>query len=365
MSHKEKLLDVNGRSSSIENISNIPSTYRTYIETIGEKVFSQKGVFTVLTTLLTHKLIDPKQDIRKHQSNMNGGFSGRSIDTTQITPTLKELGLPSMAESGWLTRSLEQPQPYTKDYRGSISNGKVKTAFLEILDFVQKDPNKTENILLLLLNKVNEIQKENIVQITPLKNPDGLTIAKLIKCLDEHFSFKYHDFGGAKLPVLAFYAIYKQLIQELKRYESSTLNKLGSHTASDRTSKTAGDIEIFKGEDLFEAIEIKDKEIDVNVVLIAIEKIERYNPTRYYILTHKRIKLSDEDAIDSYVKDVKAKHGCQIIINGVLPTIKYYLRLIYSIEEFFFEYSKLVEEDIELKKVHKVKWNDIIKEKLN
>jgi DNA (cytosine-5)-methyltransferase 1 len=49
---------------------------------------------------------------------MVGGFSGRRIDTQYITPTLKELGLPAMAESGWLTRSLEQPYPYTLDYNG-------------------------------------------------------------------------------------------------------------------------------------------------------------------------------------------------------------------------------------------------------
>ncbi len=250
-------------------------------------------------------------------------------------------------------------------YKGSIKNTEVKTAFLNILDFIQKNPGKTENVLLLLLNKVNEIQKKNVVKIIPLTNPDGLAIGKIIECLNEHFSFNYHDFGGAKLPVLAFYAIYTQLIQEVKRYKNSTLNKLGSHTASDRTSKVAGDIEIFKGGNLFEAIEIKDREIDVNVVLIAIEKIIRYHPTRYYILTHKRTKPSDEDAIDLRIKEVKEKHGCQIIINGVLPTIKYYLRLTHSIEEFFSEYSKLVEEDVELKKVHKEKWNDIITGMLN
>jgi DNA (cytosine-5)-methyltransferase 1 len=44
-----------------------------------------------LVTLLTHKIIDPKQDIRNHQASMKKGFSGRSVDTQFITPTLKEL----------------------------------------------------------------------------------------------------------------------------------------------------------------------------------------------------------------------------------------------------------------------------------
>ena len=42
-----------------------------------------------------------------------------------------------MAESGWLTRSLEQPYPYTKDYSGKISSG-LRTPFLNTLDYVEK-----------------------------------------------------------------------------------------------------------------------------------------------------------------------------------------------------------------------------------
>jgi DNA (cytosine-5)-methyltransferase 1 len=60
--------------------------------------------------------------------------------TLYITPTLKELGLPSMAESGWLTRSLEQPYPYNLDYQGKISNKAVKKAFLNIIDYVESRP---------------------------------------------------------------------------------------------------------------------------------------------------------------------------------------------------------------------------------
>ncbi len=52
---------------------------------------------------------------------MAGGFSGRTVDTQFITPVLKKIDLPSMAESGWLTRSLEQPYPYTLDYKGKIN----------------------------------------------------------------------------------------------------------------------------------------------------------------------------------------------------------------------------------------------------
>jgi DNA (cytosine-5)-methyltransferase 1 len=136
MNHKDKLLEIYNLSYSLTDIDDVSEETKAFIKSIGEKINTQKGVFTVLVTLITHKIINPNQDVRKHQSSLTNGFSGRSIDTVHITPTLKELGLPSMAESGWLTRSLEQPYPYNLDYNGKISNKVVKEAFLNVLDFV-------------------------------------------------------------------------------------------------------------------------------------------------------------------------------------------------------------------------------------
>lgn len=361
MNHKDKLLEIYNLSYSLIDIKDVSKEIKNYIKCIGDKINTQKGVFTVLVTLVTHKIIDPKQDIRKHQTSMKGGFSGRSIDTVFITPTLKELGLPSMAESGWLTRSLEQPYPYNLEYNGKISNIDVKEAFLNILDFIEKKPKSAKNVLRILLSEAIASKNDAIVEIIHLVNSEKLTIENIIKALDEHFRTKYETPGGSKLPVLAFFAIYKSLIKEIGRYKDCTLAAMGSHTASDRTSKSAGDIEIFKSKNLFEAIEIKlDKAIDATMVRIAIEKIARYNPERYYILAYIGIKENDKLVIEDLIDKLKLEHGCQIIINGLLPTIKYYLRLITSLDEFVINYSDLIEKDSEIKKIHKEKWNELI-----
>lgn len=361
MNHKEKLLEIYKHSFSVTDISDVDNATKQFIKAIGEKINTQRGVFTVLVTLVTHKIINPVQDVRKHQSSLAGGFSGRTIDTSYITPTLKELGLPSMAESGWLTRSLEQPYPYNLDYNGKISNKVVKEAFLYTLDFVEKNPKSAENILRLLLFEAIQSRKESFVEIVPLDNPEKLTIENIIKSLNEHFRANYSTSGGSKLPVLAFFAIYKSLIIEIGRYKKCRLAEIGSHTASDRTSKTAGDIEIFKGKQLFEAIEIKlDKAIDATMVRIAIEKIMRFSPERYYILSYVGVKESDKLEIDGLIDGLKKEHGCQIIINGLLPTIKYYLRLLTFLEDFVLNYSVLVEDDSEIKKIHKEKWNELM-----
>lgn len=333
------------------------------IDILATNCFNQKGVYTVFITLGIYKIIHKKQDIRKHQTQISGGFSGRSIDTAHITPTLKKLNLPSMAESGWLTRSLEQPYSYTLNYEGKISNKIVKKAFLELVDSIQSKNINPKFILVELLKKVINLQEESKISITPLLNPEKLTISKLITILDKQFSFKYSSFGGSKLPVLAFYTIYKLLIKEISRYESCELKPLGKHTASDRTSKSAGDIEIFKDGQLFEVIEIKlDKAIDANILRIAKEKIERYNPTRYYILSYYEISNNEKKDIDTIINEVKSEHGCQIVANGLVATLKYYLRLIENLEDFVSIYSSLIQNDSELKLIHKQKWNEFLGE---
>jgi len=357
----EKIYD--GTTNKQDYTNKLNSNLIDFIDNIAEKSFDQKGVFTVLITLLVYKIINPKQDIRIHQTQLPNGFSGRSIDTKYITPTLKKIGLPSMAESGWLTRSLEQPSSYTLDYEGKINNKKVKKAFLNILYSIEEEKVNPKFVLNVLLKKTIEIQKQHKVIITPLKEPEKLTIMKIINILEIQFHFNYHNFGGSKLPVLAFYSIYTILLKEISRYNNCILKPLGSHTSSDRTSKSAGDIEVFKVGKLFEAIEIKlGKEIDNNMLRIAKEKIIRYNPKRYYILFSGGVKKDDIEKNQKIIQEVKEIHGCQIIINGIIPTLKYYLRLVNKVNDFYYIYSHMIDIDTELKMEHKKKWNELVKE---
>lgn len=170
MNHQEKLLelyklideDLANPEKITANLKKIPQDILGNISLIGTYCSKQKGVYTVLITLLTHKSLFPQQDVRFHQENLPNGFSGRTIDTRYITPTLRSLGLPSMSESGWLTRSLEQPFPYNMQYQGKISGKGIKSAFLNILEFLEekvKPINKgkiSELMLIHLLAIVND-----------------------------------------------------------------------------------------------------------------------------------------------------------------------------------------------------------------
>lgn len=76
-------------------------------------------------------------------------------------------------------------------------------------------------------------------------------------------------------------------------------------------------------------------------------------------MSYDGVLEEDKAIINPIVKEVKEKHGCQIIVNGVKDTLKYYMRLIDNLEEFYQLYSDLISTDSELKSIHKQKWNEL------
>jgi len=369
--NEEELCTISDNLKNIIIINGKKTTLLDCCDLIVDKSYTNKGVFTALITVLFYKIKHNDQDIRLHRtelsySELKKGFSARSFDTKFITPNLKILGLPSMAESGWLTRSIEQNAPFDLTFPGKIKGDGVKACFLSIIHKIEVNNFSAEQTLKYLINKSFIKASEQIIKINKLENPEIISINQLITILTQQFNFNYGTAGGAKLPMLAFHAIYQVLLKELVKFSNSTLAEIGSYTASDRTSKTAGDLEVFYNNgDLQEAIEIKlNIPIDLNMVLIAKEKIYKHNPSRYYILSTAPILESDIDAINGVVKEIQNEHGCQLILNGVLPTLKYYLRLIINIGDFISNYTNLISLDSELKTVHKEYWKQEIN-KLN
>jgi len=357
MNHKEKLLEIYSQCIDGNLDINLSEKELINISILGSYVETQKGVFTVLTTLGIHKILNPIQDIRLHQTAFQDGFSGRSVDTKYITPTLKELKLPSMSESGWLTRSLEQPFPYTLDYQGKISNKKVKKSFLELVHFINENSNSANQVIYLMLKEAISVRERNIVDIVKIDNADSVTIDKFMDVIAHYMESQYSSPGGSKIPVIVFYSVYQILVNEMKRYDSCILKDLGFHTTSDRTSKSSGDIEVFKDGKVFESIEIKfEISISTHLVNRAIEKIHKFNPSRYYILSTSGTLNSDKDEITSKIFELEIEHGCQLIVNGFYPTLKYYMRLIEDIGSFINIVSHNLVNDSELKVEHKENW---------
>lgn len=327
-----------------------------------------KAVYTVLFTSLTYKSLNPNQDIRMHQAKMKDGYSGRTFDTNHITPFLKEKRFKgAMSESGWLTRSLEQDAPYNFDYPGAISKKTVKNAFLCLIDCVETQNIKSEFILLSLIKgSLIEQNKNNVIIVNSIKSETDTTIDQIIILLKEHFYYKYKSGRGRSiLPVVALYSIYQCIIDELKRFDDKYLDELASHTSSDRSSGATGDIVVRNNtsNSLYEVIEVKfDKPIDSIMIEDAYRKFVKTEIQRYYILSTKSIDDSKLEAIDVIINKIKIEHGCQVIVNGVFETIKYYLRLLSNTNRFIELYVENIQNNSEVKDEHKKVLNDILEQ---
>ena len=321
---------------------------------------SAKAVLTVIITSLDYKIQNTEQDIRNHQTSIENGYSGRTFDTKYITPFLKSVKFPAMAESGWLTRSLEQKVPYDSNYSGAIRPASLKTAFLEAIDFIQKGE-QLEDVLSFVFQGL--IIQRNSQQID-LAKPLNLPIATIIDLLSKHFEARYSAEGASRLPVLALFAAYQCLINEIKRFEGKTLLPMESHTSADSRSGRIGDIEIVdEKERAFEAVEVKHGiAITAQLVKDAFEKLKTTQVNRYYLLSTANIDISQKDEIDHEIDRIKNIHGCHVIANGLTHSLKYYLRLLSDTSEFIENYVNLIENDTALKFEHKKHWNTIISE---
>ncbi|MBI3813798.1 MAG: DNA methyltransferase [Nitrospinae bacterium] len=368
--HTEILHEIYRKALSIINegafhvlINQLDNIEKSNLQIVIDNCEKGKGVLTVLITSLTHKLHNPEQDIRLHQENMEGGYSGRGIDFKYVTPFLKEMRFPAMAESGWLTRSLEQNMPYDFNYPGKITPSELKSAFLTLFDLVQNQDKSPEKYLLFLFSKLIEHREQEGIE---LAKPTNLPISAIISRLKQHFEFRYSSRGASRLPTLAIYAVYQCMIKELKRFEGKTLMPLEAHTSSDKSSGRVGDIEVRDTEGrVFEAVEIKHG-IPINVQLIkdAYEKFKSHPIQRYYLLSTAE-EDSDIDSINKEILRISKIHGCQVIINGIYPSLKYYLRLLHNTYDFINNYVENLKKDTAIKYEHRLKWNEIVSQQVS
>ncbi len=352
----------------------LPNELVQNLRTVVENAETQKAVLGVTLTSLVYKVYDPKQDIRKHQEGMKGGYSGRTFDTKYVTPFLKDK-FPhfAMAESAWLTRSLEQPQPFNLNYAGKIRNTVLKTAFLKILDQIQSDSTLAPKFLVALMGLMLEATAKDDALIAKVHITSSVTISKIIDAFNLHIRHDYGKgvVGTARLPVLAIYSVYNLLMPDVKRYAGKILMPLESHTSPDSRSKSLGDIDVNNPDNTcFESVEIKhNKPITADMVGVAYRKIRNTNIDRYYILTTSEPNFDDYESVMQKLEKYKKVHPCQIIVNGVIPSLKYYMRLISSPQDIIDEYTKWLEFEYQrasgIKREHLRFWQEIRQTVLN
>lgn len=391
-SNVEELLEEIYNSKEEDKFSLISNDDKIKTDIIVNKIDHQKAVATALITSLVKKILDPHQDVRYHRIDFENpewrkkGYSARTFDTQNITPWMKKrFRRWAMKESAWLTRSIEQPRPFTLDFPGEIRDKNVKKAFLQILDRLEEsfeDVNSKKQFAkellkyMILRMKKKYDQQMKIISCSvsiDVKDKRQLTIQRITDALKSYFSIKFKQKQGTSyLPVIAIYSLLETVIPHIERYKGKKLSELKSHTASDRTSSALGDIEILNEDgSRFEVFEIKHnitlRKKDIEDIKFKIIESKESKLHRYYILTTAEpdVDPQEADQIKSICEDFFHNHGVEIIPNAVILTIKYFLRIIKNpesfIETFTISLQKSFQEGSVLKEEHIVKWKDILK----
>lgn len=315
-----------------------------HIDVIVENSEKNKGVLSVCLTLMLKKAMSPDQDIRKHQASMPGGFSARGLDAKFATPFLRKENFPFMAAgAGALTRSLEQSVPYDENYTGKIKPPTVREAFLECIARLQNGDCGAEDAMRYLLRGL--IIRRDRDRNLKLIKPKNRSIAATVEKIGKHFTKAGQ--GGSRLPVLAIYAVYKQMIAEVGKYRGCRLCDLQPHTSADRKSGFLGDIQINDGEGKpVEAVEIKHGILlTPGLIEECYDKFKTVPGVRTYYLLSTDERTDHCAEIGEIAMRIHRDHGCQVIANGIQSTLRYYLRLMRSTDNFLDEYVGLVEQE--------------------
>lgn len=319
------------------------------------------GYSNLITSLSIKAVFGETVDVRYHQVQIQdktsrpAGFNFRGVSEDIIFHWMEAHEFHG-AKSGWQTRTFERPKPYMMDYDENI--GTIKEPFLIAYDQVETHKQSAFYALAFLLWRRLQLREASKVLLAVPRIQDVLQITKLF---ETHFFYKYRDSKGAsRLPVLALYAIYTVLLDELNRFNGKHLKDLEAHSAADAQTGAIGDIEIVDDAgNAFEAIEVKHGlPITTAMVDSAKQKIRGSQVDRYYILTTHVQHEPSEDVLKE-VENVKKLLGCQLIVNGVIPSIKYYLRMLTNPGAVLPAYVKKLAEDEAIGFEHRDIWNKI------
>lgn len=313
----------------------------------------------IALTLAAYKIMEPDQDIRIHKSEYAGGFSARSIDHTGTIPFLQAHSLYYNVETHWLSQTFSFAGPYLPDLVLKTQPKPAGPLMIAVVNAIESAPNPievAEATLQIILGSLIDARNRGKVQ---LEKPQNLSIDQTISLLKQHFLYGYEK-NSPRLPQIAIYAIYQAILPTVARYKDLELVPLERMKAANRKSGSVGDIDVNKSGQPFEAVEIKfEVGVSRTHVAEAIQKIKTASVQRYLILSTNGVAEGEAEEIANLANNFRRSNGCEIIVNGVLDTIKYYLRLIDSPSTFINLYTALVEVDIDLGYEHRLAWNEV------
>ena len=371
-----EILEENYRSAlemAINETSNqVSNKIKSGVDIFIEKIDTDKSLVQVIITSLVKKIISPEQDIRLHMAKFENGYSARVLDTRVTSPFFKKY-FPTYAnkETAFLTKATRAEIIWnvTEGKKLPFRSKQLIKPFLSLMDKIQNSSFDLNHCLTYIFFRLHQLsQQHQTVFDDTLESADFsdvLDINGVLAMLIKHFDSKL----SSRLPVIAIYSAYIQLFKTIKRYESKILRPLNVHTSADKHGY--GDIEIWNNDNTpFEMVEIKHNiAIDRNLIFDVVKKTENTTVKRYYVLTTFKgsfLNEIEEIYINKLTLKIKKERNLEVIPNGIIHSLKYYLRFIEDYQDFIKTYTEELIRDAknstEVKNHHIEIWQSILEE---
>lgn len=223
-----------------------------------------RGLIAVGIQQLTIKSICPEQSVRLHKaSNQKNSFSWqegismRSIDSSYVTPFLRENGLLKLnADGAFMTRSLAENYPFTKLYKAKLQGPREK--WLELVDRLEDGsivaPSALEFMLAFLQNKSEVFAKKCDEAIGALDAASDITLEKAERAVK---GFLRDTDYAARAFEISIHAFMQALID--LHYAEDRLESLSQMRSANKKHGNVGDIETKEGNDILESWDAKYK----------------------------------------------------------------------------------------------------------
>ena len=355
-------------------LSEIEEEIKDCVDIFVHKIETDKSLIQVIITSLLKKIIKPEQNIRLHMAKFPNGYSARVLDTKVTTPFFK-INFPRYAnkETAFLTKATraEIIWNFEEGIKLPLRSKSLVEPFLTLIDKIENQKIDIEQCIIYILSQLHLLsQYHEVVFLETLEVANSVNIIninRVMKMVERHFQEPL----SSRLPVIVIFAIYKQLFKTIRRFENKILLPLNVHTSADKHGY--GDIEIRDNHNNpFEILEIKHNvPIDRNMILDIVKKSANTTIERYYILTTYKdcfINQDEEEYINELILNIKRESGLEIIANGIVNTLKYYLRFIEDYREFINTYTEELVKDArnstEIKESHIQAWRIILQEYL-
>jgi hypothetical protein len=232
------------------------------------------------------KLVHPTWDTRKHQAQIGGEFSLRSIDHNHVSSPLFKKGLYDTATEFALTRSFEKAEPYDKSYTGNITPLCCKDSFLKLMEIINTTATTKllEEMLVYVILFLKERKgKHDALKDSILESSKDLRLSDVAYALEQ--INKLGAAGQSVVPVIAVHALVT--IVQPYLWPSMTVKPLKEHTAPDGHTASYGDVEGFNPSKIpVMAIEVKHKIKVDDIIITTFNKKTATSDIRLkYILT--------------------------------------------------------------------------------